>query len=200
MAKRFNTNPPLWARCLFSHSYSLWFLCLPPRVRLAKSKPRDMQHAYSVLLKMRQAEVEVLDEVCYRVVMQLCGLWGLPVMAVRVLVEMKKAGVHPNAITYGYYNKAVLESPWPSRNCSGLFMWTKVRNVLRGVAQFKQGLGRPLTTTTRNPTIITTAASPPAPGGVRGGADCLSRVSGDSSGKTNGEEGVGDPTEIRCTT
>lgn len=37
--------------------------------------------------------------------MQLCGVWGLPVMAVRVLVEMKKAGVQPNAITYGYYNK-----------------------------------------------------------------------------------------------
>jgi len=37
--------------------------------------------------------------------MQLCGVWALPVMAVRVLVEMKKAGVHPNAITYGYYNK-----------------------------------------------------------------------------------------------
>lgn len=47
-------------------------------------------------------------QVCYRVVMQLCGVWGLPVMAVRVLVEMKKAGVHPNAITYGYYNKVVL--------------------------------------------------------------------------------------------
>ncbi|KAG7260755.1 hypothetical protein CRUP_015134, partial [Coryphaenoides rupestris] len=153
MAKRFNTNPPLWARCLFSHSYSLWFLCLPPRVRLAKSKPRDMQHAYSVLLKMRQAEVEVLDEVCYRVVMQLCGLWGLPVMAVRVLVEMKKAGVHPNAITYGYYNKAVLESPWPSRNCSGLFMWTK---VCATCCEFKQGPGPPLNHHTRNPTIITT--------------------------------------------
>lgn len=39
--------------------------------------------------------------------MQLCGVWGLPVMAVRVLVEMKKAGVHPNAITYGYYNKVI---------------------------------------------------------------------------------------------
>lgn len=48
---------------------------------------------------------EVVPQVCYRVVMQLCGLWALPVMAVRVLVEMKKAGVHPNAITYGYYNK-----------------------------------------------------------------------------------------------
>uniref|UniRef100_A0AAQ5Z2G4 UDENN domain-containing protein n=1 Tax=Amphiprion ocellaris TaxID=80972 RepID=A0AAQ5Z2G4_AMPOC len=142
MAKRFYSNPPLWARCLFSHCYSLWFICLPAAVRLAKSKSRAMQQAYNVLLKMRTTEVEVLDEVCYRVVMQLCGVWGLPVMAVRVLVEMKKAGVHPNAITYGYYNKAVLESPWPSRNRSGLFMWTKLRNVLRGVTQFKQALNR----------------------------------------------------------
>lgn len=37
--------------------------------------------------------------------MQLCGQYGQPVLAVRVLFEMKKAGVHPNAITYGYYNK-----------------------------------------------------------------------------------------------
>uniref|UniRef100_A0A673AJW2 DENN/MADD domain containing 4C n=1 Tax=Sphaeramia orbicularis TaxID=375764 RepID=A0A673AJW2_9TELE len=156
MAKRFYSNPPLWARCLFSHCYSLWFICLPAAVRLAKSKSRAMQQAYNILLKMRTTEVEVLDEVCYRVVMQLCGVWGLPVMAVRVLVEMKKAGVHPNAITYGYYNKAVLESPWPSRNRSGLFMWTKLRNVLRGVAQFKHALhrkpskkGTSLTTTRR---------------------------------------------------
>uniref|UniRef100_A0A8C7YX13 DENN/MADD domain containing 4C n=1 Tax=Oryzias sinensis TaxID=183150 RepID=A0A8C7YX13_9TELE len=142
VAKRYYSNPTLWGRCLFSHCYSLWFICLPAAVRLAKSKPRAMQQAYNVLLKMRSTEVEVLDEVCYRVVMQLCGVWGLPVMAVRVLVEMKKAGVHPNAITYGYYNKAVLESPWPSRNRSGLFMWTKVRNVLRGVVQFKHSLNR----------------------------------------------------------
>ncbi|XP_061768525.1 DENN domain-containing protein 4C isoform X1 [Nerophis ophidion] len=140
MAKRFYSDPQLWSRCLFSHCYSLWFICLPAALRLAKSKSRAMQQAYNVLLKMRTTEVEVLDEVCYRVVMQLCGIWGLPVMAVRVLVEMKKAGVHPNAITYGYYNKAALESPWPSRNRSGLFMWTKLRNVLRGVAQFKQAV------------------------------------------------------------
>lgn len=44
-------------------------------------------------------------QVCYRVLMQLCGQYGQPVLAVRVLFEMKKAGVHPNAITYGYYNK-----------------------------------------------------------------------------------------------
>uniref|UniRef100_A0A3B3VHT7 DENN domain containing 4C n=1 Tax=Poecilia latipinna TaxID=48699 RepID=A0A3B3VHT7_9TELE len=138
LAKRFYSNPPQWARCLFSHCYSMWFICLPAGVRLAKSKSRAMQQAYNVLLRMRATEVEILDEVCYRVMMQLCGVWGLPVMAVRVLVEMKKAGVHPNAITYGYYNKAVLEGPWPSRNRSGHFMWTKLRNVVRGVAQFKQ--------------------------------------------------------------
>uniref|UniRef100_A0A8C7DKN3 DENN domain containing 4C n=1 Tax=Oncorhynchus kisutch TaxID=8019 RepID=A0A8C7DKN3_ONCKI len=154
MAKRFYSDPPLWAKCLFSHCYSLWFICLPVGVRLVQSKSWAMQQAYNVLLKMRTSEVEVLDEVCYRVVMQLCGLYGQPVMAVRVLVEMKKAGVHPNAITYGYYNKAVLEGPWPSRNRSGLFMWAKVRNVVRTVAQFKQALHR--MPATKGPTIITT--------------------------------------------
>lgn len=47
----------------------------------------------------------VLSQVCYRVLLQLCGQYSQPVLAVRVLFEMKKAGVQPNAITYGYYNK-----------------------------------------------------------------------------------------------
>ncbi|XP_068164529.1 DENN domain-containing protein 4C isoform X2 [Antennarius striatus] len=184
MAKRFYSNPPLWARCLFSHCYSLWFICLPAAVRLAKSKGRAMQQAYNVLLKMRTTEVEVLDEVCYRVVMQLCGLWGLPVMAVRVLVEMKKAGVHPNAITYGYYNKAVLESPWPSRNRSGLFMWTKLRNVLRGVAQFKRGLHR----TSSEKGAARSAAAASKGGSTVTDSDRLSHGSADSTSEVNGEE------------
>ncbi|KAG5273524.1 hypothetical protein AALO_G00152330 [Alosa alosa] len=70
--------------------------------------------------------------------MQLCGQYGQPVLAVRVLFEMKKAGVQPNAITYGYYNRAVLESTWPSTTRGGYFLWGKLRNVLRGVVQFKQ--------------------------------------------------------------
>ncbi|XP_033465563.2 DENN domain-containing protein 4C isoform X1 [Epinephelus lanceolatus] len=200
MAKRFYSNPALWARCLFSHCYSLWFICLPAAVRLSKSKSRAMHQAYNVLLKMRTTEVEVLDEVCYRVVMQLCGVWGLPVMAVRVLVEMKKAGVHPNAITYGYYNKAVLESPWPSRNRSGLFMWTKLRNVLRGVAQFKHALHQ--TSSEKGPTLSTTAASPVSD------ADRLSHGSADSSSEVNGEEhnlfahshGMEDTADNHCST
>ncbi|XP_042079051.1 DENN domain-containing protein 4C isoform X2 [Haplochromis burtoni] len=184
MAKRFYSNPPLWARCLFSHCYSLWFICLPAAVRMAKSKTRAMQQAYNILLKMRTTEVEILDEVCYRVMMQLCGVWGLPVMAVRVLVEMKKAGVHPNAITYGYYNKAVLESPWPSRNQSGLIMWTKLRNVLRGVTQFKYGLNR---TSSEKGSTLTATGAPVAASAVTD-ADCLSHGSADSSSEVNGEE------------
>ncbi|CAN9509517.1 unnamed protein product [Ophioblennius macclurei] len=186
MAKRFYPHPQLWARCLFSHCYSLWFICLPAAVRLAKSKGRAMQQAYNVLLKMRTTEVEMLDEVCYRVVMQLCGVWGLPVMAVRVLVEMKKAGVHPNAITYGYYNKAVLESPWPSRNRSGLFMWTKLRNVLRGVAQFKSSLNRTSSSAKKGSKLTATGAS--VGGSTVTDADRLSHGSADSSSEVNGEE------------
>ncbi|XP_072232803.1 DENN domain-containing protein 4C isoform X1 [Leuresthes tenuis] len=204
LAKRYYSNPPLWARCLFSHCYSLWFICLPAALRLAKSKSRAMQQAYNVLLKMRATEVEVLDEVCYRVVMQLCGVWALPVMAVRVLVEMKKAGVHPNAITYGYYNKAVLESPWPSRNRSGLFMWTKLRNVLRGVAQFKQTQSH--ISSKNGSTLTSTAAS--GDGSAVTDVDSLSHESADSSSEVNGEErnlfapthNMGDTADSHCST
>uniref|UniRef100_A0A8C0UUX3 DENN domain containing 4C n=1 Tax=Cyanistes caeruleus TaxID=156563 RepID=A0A8C0UUX3_CYACU len=140
LAKKYYVSPSQWAKCLYSHSYSLWFICLPAYVRVAHPKVKALQQAYDVLIKMRKTDVEPLDEVCYRVVMQLCGLWGQPVQAVRVLFEMKNAGIQPNAITYGYYNKAVLESSWPSSNRSGIFLWTKVRNVVHGTAQFRQCL------------------------------------------------------------
>ncbi|XP_038626145.1 DENN domain-containing protein 4C isoform X2 [Tachyglossus aculeatus] len=140
LAKKSIASPPQWAKCLFSHCYSLWFICLPAYVRVSHPKVRALQQAYDVLIKMRKTDVDPLDEVCYRVVMQLCGLWGHPVLAVRVLFEMKNARIQPNAITYGYYNKVVLESPWPSSNRSGVFLWTKVRNVVRGVAQFRRAL------------------------------------------------------------
>ncbi|XP_037531719.1 DENN domain-containing protein 4C [Nematolebias whitei] len=179
MAKRFYARQHLWGRYLFSHSYSLWFICLPARVRLAKSKHLAMQQAYNMLLRMRAADVEVLDEVCYRVVMQLCGVWGFPVLAVRVLVEMKRAGVRPNAITYGYYNKAVLECPWPKQYRSGIFMWTKLRNVVRGVAQFRQTQN--YTSSKNGAEIVSTDASPES-------IDDLSHGSAHSSREVNGEE------------
>jgi len=49
-----------------------------------------------------------LLQVCYRVLMQLCGLYHQPVLAVKVLVAMRRSGVQPNAITYGFYNKVIV--------------------------------------------------------------------------------------------
>uniref|UniRef100_G1SU64 DENN domain containing 4A n=1 Tax=Oryctolagus cuniculus TaxID=9986 RepID=G1SU64_RABIT len=118
----------------------LGFICLPAYVKVCHSKVRALKTAYDVLKKMQSKKMDPPDEVCYRILMQLCGQYDQPVLAVRVLFEMHKAGIDPNAITYGYYNKAVLESTWPSRSRSGYFLWTKVRNVVLGVAQFKRAL------------------------------------------------------------
>ncbi|XP_008582987.1 PREDICTED: DENN domain-containing protein 4C [Galeopterus variegatus] len=182
LAKRCYTNPPQWAKCLFSHCYSLWFICLPAYVRVSHPKVRALQQAYDVLIKMRKTDVDPLDEVCYRVVMQLCGLWGHPVLAVRVLFEMKTAKIKPNAITYGYYNKVVLESPWPSSTRSGIFLWTKVRNVVHGLAQFRQ----PLRKTMQKSQVSSISAPQSATGGSDG--DTVSHGSVDSSNDANNGE------------
>uniref|UniRef100_A0A669PBX9 DENN domain containing 4A n=1 Tax=Phasianus colchicus TaxID=9054 RepID=A0A669PBX9_PHACC len=105
IAKKYSSIPQMWSRCLLRHCYGLWFICLPAYVKVCHSKVRALRTAYDVLQKMHTKKIDPPDEVCYRVLMQLCGQYGQPVLAVRVLFEMQKAGVDPNAITYGYYNK-----------------------------------------------------------------------------------------------
>lgn len=138
MAKTYSSIPQMWSKCLLRHCHGLWFICLPSYVSACHSKARALHTAYDVLRNMQDKKLQPPDEVCYRVLMQLCGQYGQPVLAVRVLFEMKKAGVQPNAITYGYYNRAVLESTWPSSTRGGYFLWGKLRNVVRGVVLFKQ--------------------------------------------------------------
>uniref|UniRef100_A0A671SDT0 C-myc promoter-binding protein-like n=1 Tax=Sinocyclocheilus anshuiensis TaxID=1608454 RepID=A0A671SDT0_9TELE len=138
MAKMYSSIPQMWSKCLLRHCHGLWFICLPAYVSACHSKVRALHTAYDVLRNMQDKKLQPPDEVCYRVLMQLCGQYGQPVLAVRVLFEMKKAGVQPNAITYGYYNRAVLESTWPSSTRGGYFLWGKLRNVVRGVVLFKQ--------------------------------------------------------------
>ncbi|XP_078283560.1 C-myc promoter-binding protein isoform X4 [Rhinoraja longicauda] len=140
IAKRYALIPQMWSKCLLRHCYGLWFICLPGYVKVCHSKVRALRTAYDVLRKMQAKKLEAPDEVCYRVLMQLCGQYGQPALAVRVLFEMKKAGIHPNAITYGYYNKAVLESTWPTSNRGGYFLWMKLRNVLLATSQFRRVL------------------------------------------------------------
>ncbi|XP_041259956.1 DENN domain-containing protein 4B [Onychostruthus taczanowskii] len=140
VAQKSSAVPELWARCLLGHCYGLWFLYLPTHVRAAPAKLRALQLAYDVLRKMEQHKVVLPDEVCYRILMQLCGQYGEPVLSVRVLLEMKRAGIVPNTVTYGYYNKAVLESKWPAGTQGGRLRWAKLRNVVLGAAQFRQPL------------------------------------------------------------
>uniref|UniRef100_A0A0F8ATS8 C-myc promoter-binding protein n=1 Tax=Larimichthys crocea TaxID=215358 RepID=A0A0F8ATS8_LARCR len=192
IAKKYSSIPQLWSKCLLRHCYGLWFICLPAYVKVCHSKVRALRTAYDVLRKMQAKKLQPPDEVCYRVLMQLCGQYGQPVLAVRVLFEMKKAGVHPNAITYGYYNKAELESTWPSSTRGGYFLWMKLRNVVLGVAQFKRALRRqaPLT------------QSPLSDGSD---LDAVSHGSLDSSADNNLAEQQGpfakvDPTDDRSST
>nr|XP_046251362.1 C-myc promoter-binding protein-like isoform X3 [Scatophagus argus] len=188
IAKKYSSIPQLWSKCLLRHCYGLWFICLPAYVKVCHSKVRALRTAYDVLRKMQAKKLQPPDEVCYRVLMQLCGQYGQPVLAVRVLFEMKKAGVHPNAITYGYYNKAVLESTWPSSTRGGYFLWMKLRNVVLGVAQFRRALRRhaPLT------------QSPLSDGSD---LDAVSHGSLDSSADTNLADSVKvDPTDDRSST
>ncbi|TNN86922.1 C-myc promoter-binding protein [Liparis tanakae] len=152
MAKTYSSVPQMWSKCLLRHCYGLWFICLPGFVGTCHSKVRALRTAYDVLRKMQDNKLQAPDEVCYRVLLQLCGQYSQPVLAVRVLFEMKKAGVQPNAITYGYYNKAVLESTWPSTTRGGYFLWGKLRNVVLGVLQFKQA-GRKQQTPHRDPQL-----------------------------------------------
>uniref|UniRef100_A0A8C2UYC3 DENN domain containing 4B n=1 Tax=Chinchilla lanigera TaxID=34839 RepID=A0A8C2UYC3_CHILA len=140
MAQKSAAVPELWARCLLGHCYGLWFLCLPAYVRSAPSRVRALHTAYHVLREMESRKVVLPDEVCYRVLMQLCSHYGQPVLSVRVMLEMRRAGIVPNTITYGYYNKAVLESKWPAGTPGGRLRWAKLRNVVLGAAQFRQPL------------------------------------------------------------
>ncbi|KAJ3597961.1 hypothetical protein NHX12_001476 [Muraenolepis orangiensis] len=133
-AQKYSTVPDMWSKCLLGHCYGLWFLYLPTFVRAESGKVRALHTAYDVLKHMENRRVVLPDE--------LCGQYGQPVLAVRVLLEMKKAGVTPNTITYAYYNKAVLESKWPSTNQGGRLRWDKLRNVLLAVAQFRQPIKR----------------------------------------------------------
>ncbi|XP_031424878.1 C-myc promoter-binding protein-like isoform X3 [Clupea harengus] len=173
VAKKYSSVPQMWSKCLLRHCYGLWFICLPAYVKVCHSKVRALRTAYDVLRKMHTKKLQPPDEVCYRVLMQLCGQYGQPVLAVRVLFEMKKAGVHPNAITYGYYNKAVLESTWPSSTRGGYFLWLKLRNVVLGVAQFRQALKK------NQQQFIQTPLSDGSD------LDALSQGSMDSSNETN---------------
>ncbi|XP_050679271.1 DENN domain-containing protein Crag isoform X2 [Leptidea sinapis] len=138
LARKASLSPEAWAKCLLGACYSLYFLALPCRLMLFRGKEHaTLRAAYELLERATKLRVPC-DEVCYRVMMQLCGIHSLPVLAVQLLFLMKGAGLQPNALTYGYYNRCVLEAAWPKDMPSGSqLLWNKLRIVVTGTALFR---------------------------------------------------------------
>ncbi|KAJ8718534.1 hypothetical protein PYW08_002771 [Mythimna loreyi] len=139
LARKASLSAEAWAKCLLGACYSLYFLSLPCRMMLNRGKEHaTLRAAYELLERATKLKVPC-DEVCYRVMMQLCGNHSLPVLAVQLLFLMKRAGLQPNALTYGYYNRCVLEATWPQDMPSGAqLLWNKLRIAVVGAALFRK--------------------------------------------------------------
>ncbi|KAF2368050.1 uDENN domain [Trinorchestia longiramus] len=132
-AIRLAQKPLTWAKCLVSTSYSVWYTQLASFALTHQHGSRVLHLAYRVMLHIQALAQHNTDEVSYRIMMQLCGVYGQPELAMKVLCAMNTVGITPNAITYGYYNRAVLECKW-SRS---YYYWSKLRNAVSGVAAFR---------------------------------------------------------------
>ncbi|XP_053670188.1 DENN domain-containing protein Crag isoform X1 [Anopheles nili] len=139
LARKHQGNPELWAKHLLATCYSIYFIVLPSLISENTGREHAvLKEAYDLLGKACKLKVPC-DEVCYRIMMQLCGLHNLPVLAVRLHYLMKRSGIQPNALTYGVYNRCVLEAQWPSESIlSSQMRWNRLRNIVIGAAQFKR--------------------------------------------------------------
>lgn len=92
----------MWARCLSGTCHTLYFMSLPSMLSLSLGKEKIiLQQSYELLARATRQHL-TCDEVCYRLMMQLCGEHSKPLLAVKLLLLMKRSGIQPNALTYGY--------------------------------------------------------------------------------------------------
>lgn len=139
LARKCQPNPETWSKYLLATCYSIYFLVLPSvLLESPASSHATLKSAYDLLSQATKLKI-VCDEVCYRVMMQLCGINNLPILAVRLYYLMKRSGVQPNALTYGFYNRCVLEAQWPSDSTTiSKLRWNRLKNVVIGAAQFRR--------------------------------------------------------------
>lgn len=140
IARKSQASPETWAKHLLATCYSIYFLVLPSMLKESPANTNaTLKCAYDLLSQAAKLRI-VCDEACYRVMMQLCGLNNLPILAVRLYYLMKRTGVQPNALTYGFYNRCVLEAQWPSDSTNqSKLRWNRLKNVVIGVALLRRG-------------------------------------------------------------
>lgn len=78
---------------------------------------------------MERSGVRFYDQVCYRIVIHLCGQYNRPDLAVHVFNKMLCAcGTRPNALTYGIYHNALITAMWPPKaRLVALDAWRRLR-------------------------------------------------------------------------
>ncbi|VBB28437.1 unnamed protein product [Acanthocheilonema viteae] len=134
-------SPVTWPKTLLFYAYSVWFMLLPSLVHLAKSKVKILRLALHILDRMEYSGIIPLDQVCYRIVIQLCGDFGHPILAVKVLQAMQRSGMEQNAVTYGIYHQAVLKGGWPvGDRVEAVKAWNRLAIVVRALSLFKLNL------------------------------------------------------------
>ncbi|KAI6211821.1 hypothetical protein M3Y96_00475000 [Aphelenchoides besseyi] len=150
-----------WPRSLLFYAYSLWFMQLPSILHLSRNKIKILRLAFRVLARMETSNLAFHDQVCYRVLIHLCGENGRPELAAQVLEKMRRWGVPLNAITYGVYHRAVTRGEWPTTaRIRAIRKWTLLRTVLEAMATLRAARSRtpstvpppPVSTPNRTPT------------------------------------------------
>ncbi|GMT26044.1 hypothetical protein PFISCL1PPCAC_17341 [Pristionchus fissidentatus] len=132
------TNTANWAKTVQFYAYSLWFLTLPSAMRVSSNRKKTMRTAFHVLQRMENTEVFPLDQVCFRIVISLCGEEQQAAQAVRVHQAMRRQAIEQNAVTYGVYHRVVMNAKWPSPAAqSASAAWTRVRTMLSAVARLR---------------------------------------------------------------
>jgi hypothetical protein len=95
-AIKYSEQPMQWAKYLLSTCYSLWFIHLPSYATVSTSKHMALCLAYEMLVRMAKNRLQPADEICYRVVMQLCGIYSQPVIAVKVFKKNRDRSMCTN--------------------------------------------------------------------------------------------------------
>ena len=120
-----------------SNAYSLWFIYLPEYLKACDSNAKNaLNYAYQVLIQMQKHNLTQPDEICFRIMMQLCSVYKFPTLAVKILLHMRKYKIELNPITYSYYNKSIVEvDSWPSFQQD---RWRRIRLCWMVICRFKQ--------------------------------------------------------------
>lgn len=77
---------------------------------------------------MERSTIQLYDQVCYRILMYLCGEYNNSAMTIQVLLKMRRMGISINAVTYGIYHHSLMQGDWPTEaRLKAIDAWIRLR-------------------------------------------------------------------------